>query len=299
MKKFFKVRAENTIKYICAKDINEAAQIGDYAGALNTDIRTAGNIMQDTQLISRMKASAEFQDKVDEVHKMKANGNIDAATEKWWLENNQFKYEDIYDTDGNIVSGTTYSTLPTPVTQINLPEFIAKAYQMNTSEKTSYENFNSDGSITRGGTDKVTYKTIADGTKELLNKTTGAMESLKQDYEVAKYNNDPFLDLNGSTMSFEQYLNKRIGMDINKNPNELIRNLSYFYSDEQTVKYKGTNNGKGNGDGSGNEDGSGNGAGSNYTVFDGGNYVYVDGITTGLSFGVNKSIYSLFNRIGL
>lgn len=28
MKKFFKVRAENTIKYICAKDINEAAHTG-------------------------------------------------------------------------------------------------------------------------------------------------------------------------------------------------------------------------------------------------------------------------------
>ncbi len=220
------------------QDINEAAKIGDYAGALNTAIRTAGNIMQDTQLIGRMKASAEFQDKVNEVHKMKANGNIDAATEKWWLENNQFKYEDIEDGNGNVVSGTTYSTLPTPVAQINVADYIAKAFQMNTSEKTNGETFNQDGSITRTSSDLVTEETIRRGTKDLIDATPGAKEALIQDYEVDKYTNNPRAKNNGVTMSFEDYINKRIS-------EELISNLSYDYYDRQTVNMP-----KGNGSGS-------------------------------------------------
>lgn len=222
------------------QDINEAAKIGDYSGALNTAIRTAGNIMQDTQLIGRMKASAEFQDKVNEVHKMKANGNIDAATEKWWLENNQFRYEDIYDTDGNVVSGTTYSTLSTPVAQINVADYIAKSFQMNTSEKTNGKIFNQDGSVTRTSSDIVTYQTIKQGTKSLINDTPGARESLMQDYEVDKYTNNPRAKKNGVIMSFEDYIDKRISQD-------LINNLSYDYTDRQTVNMSKGKDGAGDG----------------------------------------------------
>ncbi len=226
------VNYKNKIK----QDINEAAEIGDYAGALNTAIRTAGNIMQDTQLIGRMKASAEFQDKVNEVHKMKANGNIDAATEKWWLETNQFKYEDVYDSYGNVVSGTTYSTLATPVAQINVADYIARSFQMNTSEKTNGESVNQDGSVTRTSSDLVTEETIRQGTKDLINDTPGAKEALMQDYKVDEYTDNPRAKKNGTLISFEEYINERISK-------ELISNLSYNYYDRQTVnipKVKGS-----------------------------------------------------------
>lgn len=245
MKSWF-INYKNKIK----EDIKAAAEIGDYAGALNTAIRTAGNIMQDTQVIGRMKASAEYQDKVNEVHKMKANKEIDAATEEWWLANNQFKYDDIKDREGNIVDGTTYFTLPTPVPDINIPKLTKTAFDLITARQTDTKTINADGTGTAKNEKWVTKKQIEDNLTEILDKVPGAKDGMLQEYNktIYKYKKlkkafdnteieqeklliqeqmkNLHITNQGSVMGFESFCSDRITR------NAIAQNLAYRYESE-------------------------------------------------------------------
>ena len=99
--------------------INDAIKTGDYAGAINMATSLAGEISSDSSVLGRIRANQEYQTRADETHKRAVEGKISADTERWWLANNQFKYEDVTDDNGNIVGGTSYSTLQTPVDDIN------------------------------------------------------------------------------------------------------------------------------------------------------------------------------------
>ena len=257
------------------QDINEAAKIGDYAGALNTAIRTAGNIMQDTQLIGRMKASAEFQDKVNEVHKMRLDRQIGKDTEDWWLENNSFHYEDIYDKDGNVVSGTTFSTMSTPVPDINIPELTKTAFNLITAKQTDTKTINADGTGIVNSSKWVNKKQIEDNLAQILDEVPGAKDGMLQEYNKTIYKYEKLKEAfnsaetqkeklliqeqiknlhitnTGSKMSFEAFCTDRITR------NAIAQNLAYRYetnvTDNSPKGTKDTGNGSnGNGDNGGN-----------------------------------------------
>lgn len=254
------------------EDIKAAAEIGDYAGALNTAIRTAGNIMQDSQLINRMKASAEFQDKINEVHKMRLDGQISKDTEDWWLENNQFKYEDTKDTEGNIVDHTTYYTLATPVPDINIPKLTKTAFDLITARQTDTKTINADGTGTAKNEKWVTKKQIEDNLTQILDEVPGAKDGMLQEYNKTIYKYEKLKEAlhnakseqeksliqeqmknlhitnQGSVMRFESFCLDRITR------NAIAQNLAYRYESEIIDNKPKTTEGN---DGDGGDDNSG------------------------------------------
>ena len=224
--------------------IDEAVRVGDYANAMTTAIKLAGDISEDTELLNRMKASTEYKGKVDEVHKMRMSNIISPDVEEWWLTNNQFKYEDELDTDGNVVGYKSYSTLPVPVPNINPIEFTKNSFDLITPKKTDNKTTNIDGTGSRTQTQAIYRQDIIDNLDYLFTKIPGAKEALYQQYLVDQYKYDklnaienPTLDdtyrkeqlgktmyRNGSKQSFEEYVATIMEQNV------VATNLSYNYA---------------------------------------------------------------------
>ena len=223
--------------------IDEAVRVGDYANAMTTAMKLAGDISKDTELLNRMKASTEYQGKVDEVHKMRMSNIISPDVEEWWLANNQFKYEDEVDANGNVVGYKSYSTLPVPVPTINPIEFTEKSFNLITPKKTDNKTTNVDGTGTRTQTQAVHRQDIINNLDYLFEKIPGAKEALYQKYLVDQYKydklnviEDPTQDdiyrkeqlgktmyRNGSKQSFEEYVATIMEQNV------VATNLSYNY----------------------------------------------------------------------
>lgn len=223
--------------------IDEAVRVGDYANAMTTAMKLAGDISEDTELLNRMKASTEYKGKVDEVHKMRMSNVISPEVEEWWLDNNQFKYEDEVDTDGNIVGYKSYSTLPVPVPIINPIEFTKNSFDLITPKKTDNKTTNIDGTGSRTQTQAIHRQDIINNLNYLFGKISGAEEALYQQYLVDQYKydklntiEDPTQDdiyrkeqlgktmyRNGSKQSFEEYVATIMEQNV------VAANLSYNY----------------------------------------------------------------------
>lgn len=277
-----------TYKDKIKNDINEAASLGDYGTAIRIATRAAGKVKEDTEVLGRVKASADYKAKKEEVHKMAQAGRISSDTEDWWLSNNQFKYEDTKDANGNIIGGTSYETLETPVADINIVDFTHKAFQLITAYKNNYQGVeaviskDSEGNdvssniVTGGSIERITYDEIAKNLNFILDNTPGARTAMKQDYEVRKHKlnkllNDENADAgeinvvratierNGSPMSFETYCTEMLYN------NAVAENLAYENRTSTTTKpstLRGNQNSRGNG----NDNSSGSDSSSTLTA---------------------------------
>lgn len=202
--------------------INDAIKTGDYTGAINMATSLAGEISSDSSVLGRIKANQEYQTKVDETHKRAVAGKISADTERWWIANNQFNYEDVTDDNGNIVGGTSYSTLQTPVDDINIAEFTQQAFKMITPRVTDIKTTNVDGTGSGYQRQWVTRQQIVDNLNDILDETPGARTAMNQRYQVELYNYQQLLadpnadptivnkqrkkmEKNGSPITFEEF----------------------------------------------------------------------------------------------
>lgn len=202
--------------------IDGALLEGNYNTALNIATQEAGNLASDAELLSRIKANQDYQAKVDETHKRSVAGKISADTERWWLANNQFKYEDVTDDNGNIIGGTSYSTLQTPVDDINIAEFTQQAFKMITPRVTDTKTTNADGTGSGYQRQWVTRQQIVDNLNNILDETPGARTAMNQRYQVEQYNYQQLLadpnadpttvdkqrkkmEKNGSPVTFEEF----------------------------------------------------------------------------------------------
>lgn len=204
------------------QQIANATNAGDYSGAINIATRLAGQVSSDSAILGRVKANQEYQTRVDETHKRAVAGKISADTERWWLANNQFKYEDVTDNNGNIIGGTSYSTLQTPVDDINIAEFTKQAFKMITPRVTDTKTTNADGTGSGYQRQWVTRQQIVDNLNTILDETPGARTAMNQRYQVEKYNYQQLLadpnadpatvdkqrkkmEKNGSPVTFEEF----------------------------------------------------------------------------------------------
>lgn len=212
----------NNYKNNIRQQIANATDVGDYAEAVNVATRLAGQVSSDSAILGRVKANQEYQAKVDETHKRAVANKISPDTERWWLANNQFKYEDITDDNGNIIAGTSYNTLQTPVDDINIAEFTQQAFKMITPKVYDNKTVNYDGTGESHQRQWITRRQIIDNLNNILDETPGARTAMNQRYQVEQYNyqqllNHPNADpatidkqrkkmeKNGSFVTFEEF----------------------------------------------------------------------------------------------
>lgn len=229
----------NNYKNDIKQQINNYSQVGDYAGAINSAIRLAGKVADDSAVIGRLRANEEYQQKVDEVHKRAIAKDISRDTERWWLANNQYDYKDTYDANGNVIGGTSYSTLDVPVHDINIDDFTKKAFDLITPHQTNVWTVDSDGTGHHETSQWVSRQQIIDNLNEILDMTPDARAAMYQRYQVElnnynellnDANSDPIrvkqqrnlLQKNGSDVSFEDFCVRMIEQSA------ISQNLAYY-----------------------------------------------------------------------
>ena len=253
----------DTYKSNIQNKINQAVQAGDYSSAIIIATNLAGQVSSDTEVLGRVRANKEYQERVDETHKRRLAGQISSDTERWWLANNQFKYEDIIDkSTGNVIGGTSYIDLGTPVADINIADFTKKAFDLVSPRQTDIQVTNNDGTSTHDKRIWVTRQSIIDNLDDILNMTPGARSAMFQRYQVEKYIYDELLkdpDANETRLNQQRQLLKKNGSDVTFEEfcvrmieqSAISQNLAYDYRSNVTDNYLGK--GRGIGSGTGNE----------------------------------------------
>lgn len=207
-----------------------------------TSIRAAGQLMSRPDVIGRIRAEAEYKNFVEQTQK---RNDIDQRTKNWALATNPYSYQDILDSAGNIVGGSQWKPINTPVSNVDLSKIASVALQWAKPDK--YKNssatfVNSKGEFVKDFSDDVVdvaYQTeigwerlgkdkLQQAINAAIDMTPGARASIEQDYKVAEwdYNNltdeqklnageTEITDSNGRFLTKQEFLAKKINPWIN------------------------------------------------------------------------------------
>lgn len=194
------------------KQIDNAAQFGNYSTALTTATRLAGEAMSNPALRGRMRANEQYEEEIKRQKARVDRGDISQNTYAWWLKNNPYKYSDIRDDNGTIVGGTEYEPTSRPVNDINWASAAMAAFKMVTPYKNSTSSQGGSSvtnhtteSLPRGNKtykpgesisstggrssseEKVTKDQIVARMEELLSSTPDGYRQAEQAYDVANF----------------------------------------------------------------------------------------------------------------
>lgn len=193
-----------------SKQIDNAAQFGDYATALEVATNLAGEATTSPELLGRVRANEQYEKELTTQQTRRDKGEISQNTYNWWLKNNPYTYQDVRDDNGNIIGGSTYEPKFRPVNDINWASTAMAAFKMvspyknstSTDGSTSVSN-NTDAPLTRGGktyapgesisssghssssVERVTKDQIVASMEELLKSTPDGYRQAEQAYDVA------------------------------------------------------------------------------------------------------------------
>lgn len=194
------------------KQIDNAAQFGNYSTALTTATRLAGEAMSNPALRGRMRANEQYEEEIKRQKARVDRGDISQNTYAWWLKNNPYQYSDIKDDNGNIIGGTEYEPTSRPVNDINWASAAMAAFKMVTPYKNSTSSQGGSSvtnhttePLTRGNQtykpgesisstggrssseEKVTKDQIVARMEELLTSTPDGYRQAEQAYDVANF----------------------------------------------------------------------------------------------------------------
>lgn len=153
--------AEDKWKYDYAKrieqKINDAAQYGDYSRALDVATELAGSATSSPEVIGRIRANENYEKKKGEVESLANSGVISGLTKERWLAQNKYAYEDIRDTNGNIVGGTDWKAGWDPVKKVDMSRLVTLAGQLaapvkRATSSTSQHSVSDEQGVGNGGT---------------------------------------------------------------------------------------------------------------------------------------------------
>lgn len=231
--------------------INQEAEFGNYAGALTTAVKQAGNLAASPELHGRMRAQEDYEQFKQEVDN---NRFLDGRTKQWAKELNPYSYQDKYDEKGNVIGGTKWEPLKKPVNQVDKVDLMGKVMQI-AAKKAGGGNtiyyMGRDGKLTpeynksidglafvnkEGKYEELPKDTLKLAMEAVINNTPGAKESIEQDYEVSKYflkkevatnpktnvANRDITDARGLLLNRDQYLNKLL--------DPFYKSASYYHS---------------------------------------------------------------------
>lgn len=269
------IEAENQLKAtISALDFNEAE--GDFRDQLYNQINTVieqnsengymgnayddilkltGNIVSNPGINARLKAQQEYkayQKSIDE-------SALPEDYKQYFKEQNPYYYNDIYNKNGKIIGGSTWSPIKSPTAIIPLNDLVDEGIKRAAEERGQSvvtRWLDKDGKITTDPTkafdgeiydvttntySRLGHDKIIQSIMGVIEQTPGAKESLDQDYEIALWNHnrnsknnlitDDVTDENGKILGYKEYLAKRI--------NDTAATASYDKSIKQTTYGKG------------------------------------------------------------
>lgn len=124
-----------------AKDIenklNAAAEVGDYAGAINLGIQQAGELATDAELNGRIRTNAEYESKKQRLQDLARAGKIKQETVNYYLEQNPYSFKPIKDSEGNIIGAEEWDFAEQPVDDLDVGNLFLTAFRMITPTKTN------------------------------------------------------------------------------------------------------------------------------------------------------------------
>ena len=241
-----------------SKQIDSAAQFGDYSTALSVATTLAGTAMSDPALRGRMRANEQYEEEIKRQKARVDRGDISQNTYAWWLKNNPYSYSDITDENGDIVGGTEYEPTFRPANDINWASAAMAAFKMITPYKSSVSTDGSTsvtnhttGDLTRGGKtyksgesisssghssfteEKVTKEQIIARMEELLSSTPDGYRQAEQAYDVARFEFDNMLEEYGELV--KQDPNSKKAKDLYQ---KLEARKHLMYNNASPIDYK-------------------------------------------------------------
>lgn len=175
---------------------------GDYGAALRQATVAGSNLLSTPEAMGRIRAQEEYQQEIKTQQARRDKGEISQNTYDWWLASNPYKYQDNYDSEGNIIGGTEYVAETRPVADINWAAQAQAAFKMITPYKNSKsaQSSKSSSSTTDGNgssysnssglshqIEKVSKQDILDNIEELLSATPDGYRQAEQAFDVANF----------------------------------------------------------------------------------------------------------------
>ena len=217
--------------------IDNNTEFNNSAGALDDLTYANADILFGPDMIGRIRAQQAYKEFNNKLDKM----NIPEAYKDMYRELNPYHYEDKYNDNGQVIEGTKWEPNKNPVNTIPLSDLIVKGISIAAKDaggSTVTQWLDKNGNVTTNPNeafDGQIYNTITGkyerlgrdkilkGIKSFIETTPGAKESLRQDWDYAKWNHDKLVnqsengisiddatDNNGNLLDENQYLMKRI-----------------------------------------------------------------------------------------
>ena len=221
-------------------EINGLIAFGDYSNALNRAAVLAGKSLADPALRGRVRAQRDYKTFVDNTL---ARKDLTEDDKSWALAMNPYKYEDKFDSRGNVVGGTDWKPTTRPVGEIDYNKLLATAKQLVFQESggsTQVVFYDAEGKDTTNPLNAEGVKYYKNGqwqgiSKKKLNQILeaaidnepGARARLEQDWQVANWKYDQLSEdekainkpselfaSNGRKYSKQEWYNNKFGRAI-------------------------------------------------------------------------------------
>lgn len=214
---------------------------GNSYGALDDLIEQSGKLMSDPRVTGRLKAQQAYKSYISEIDKNKDLTETDKA---YFLYNNPYHYEDVFNDKGEVVSGTNWTPRVSPTKFVDVQDLLVKAIGIAAKESgggttTRWIDANgkptTDRSQAWGGEvyDEVTSKwtrlsktKIRQALDAMIDGTHGAKESIQQQHDIAVWEHmmkqqhskdviiDDTTDENGNLLTTQQWLENKLNPGI-------------------------------------------------------------------------------------
>ena len=225
-----------------------AIEIGDYGAAMRNATIAGSNLLKNPEAIGRIQAQDQFKKEQDRQQARVTSGDIKQSTYEWWLKNNPYKYEDVTDSNGNIIGGTEYISKNVPVKDIDFAAQALAAFKLLTPYKktniTGSEKSGSDYNDTEttswsrssknsNSTERVTKDQILNVMGELVKSNPDGYRAVEQAFDVAMY------DLNKLQDKYNNLYKLNPDSDDTKNIKEqLDERKRLLYNNGSPITYK-------------------------------------------------------------
>lgn len=217
---------------------------GDYGAALRQAAIAGNNLLSTPEAIGRIKAQEEYKEEVKTQQARRDKGEISQNTYDWWMFNNPYKYEDTYDSNGNIIGGSSFVAKSRPVADINWAAQAQAAFQMISPYKKSItKNPSSIGDVTNiesskldgysHATQRINKQDIIDNIEFLLASTSDGYRQAEQAFDVANF----------EISKMEERYKELIAKDPNSDDAKTLRQKlevrkNFMYNNGSPIDYK-------------------------------------------------------------
>ena len=217
---------------------------GDYGAALRQAAIAGRNLLSTPEAVGRIKAQEEYKEEVKTQQARRDKGEISQNTYDWWMFNNPYKYEDTYDSNGNIIGGSSFVAKSRPVADINWAAQAQAAFQMISPYKKSItRNPSSLGDVTNiesskldgysHATQRINKQDIIDNIKYLLASTPDGYRQAEQAFDVANF----------EISKMEERYKELIAKDPNSDDAKALRQKlevrkNFMYNNGSPIDYK-------------------------------------------------------------